>query len=175
VSRPLALALRLGLALVLGPPIGAGGCATPTGRLDLVSGYEGRTKPLRAVVRRGDVRVDVARPGGAEVPAGEWTFEEGLVGESVYVSARVLPGRMAPLVVRPGETTRLRWGLPGAIECDVKREGRRVVLHLASARIHGRAGERYVDFRPKPFVPSLRIVAADGGDELLFERLSHGC
>jgi hypothetical protein len=147
----------------------------PTGKVDVRSKYEGKSKPLFVMLRQGDVIVDAAAQKETLVPAGSWTVHEGLVGPGMAQSARIRGGGMAPIDVKAEGTTTVAWGMPGKIDFSVTKNGNQLVISGGSIKIYGKAGEEYQDFRPRKFTPNVRAVEDKSGRDVYGGNMGAGC
>jgi hypothetical protein len=145
----------------------------PTGRLDLASKFHAKSPLLYAMVREGECIFNAAEK-DMVVPIGEWTLEEGLVGPTVFQSAKIQQGAMKPFVVKEGEATVVEWGMTGKIEFACEKQGNVVKINTGSIRILGSAGEQYVNFQPKAFTPNCQIRQVDG-KVVYFGNMGAGC
>lgn len=128
------------------PPDGAS-----PGKIDAASGFRAKGKPaIVSVARKGEPEVvfDVNVKGGQTVPPGEYELVEAIVGPSRDQVCVVTKGRMQDIVVKPGETATLQWGVPGTIDFAMTKEGSLVTIAPSSVELLGRAGEKYEKFEP---------------------------
>jgi hypothetical protein len=146
----------------------------PTGKVDLASKYKANSPILYATIQQGDCVFNGAEK-GAVVPVGEWTLVDGLVGPSIYQSAKILRGSMAPISVKEGETTTVAWGMAGRIDFSVEKNGNQLRIPVSSIKIYGQAGEEYVNFRPKVFSPFVQVVETKTQREVLHANMGMGC
>lgn len=145
----------------------------PTGKLDLATKYRAASKLLYAMVSQGECIFDAAEK-DTVVPIGEWTMFDGLVGPSIYQSAKIKQGNMAPVVVKEGETIVIEWGMPGKIDFSCEKKGTQLTIRTSSIRIYGKAGEEYVNFQPKKFTPNVQAALMDG-TEVYYGNMGFGC
>jgi hypothetical protein len=146
----------------------------PTGCLDMALRWKGKSKPLFAMFKQGEVIIDAAGK-ATLVPAGTWNLFEGVVGPTIQQSARIKPGAMKEIVVKEGETTAVAWGMPGKIDFSVSKNGNLLTMSSGSVRIYGSAGEEYVEFRPKRFTPNVHVVDQRTKKDIMNKNMGAGC
>ena len=142
----------------------------PTGKLDLLSGYKGKARPIMAVVQKTDgenILFDCAVKGGLVVPAGEYTLREGIIGPTRDQFCLIESGKMEKLVVKAGETTTLDWGMPGSLDFSVTKNGSIITID-GGVTAYGRAGEKYDHFESSPFSVGCTVVEEKTGKQVWF-------
>lgn len=146
----------------------------PTGIVDLATGFKGKSKPLFVMIQQGEIIIDAAAK-DTVVPTGTWSVFEGLVGTGVAQCAKIRAGRMNPIEVQKDKPVSVAWGMPGAIDFSVTKNGNQIVISTSSIRILGSAGEEYVDFRPKKFTPRVHAVDERSKQTVYDANMGAGC
>jgi hypothetical protein len=145
----------------------------PTGTVDLVSKYKGKSKPLFVMLQQGEVVVDASKV--STLPIGSWTLYEGLIGPTPAQCSKIHAGKMKPIEVRPGEAATLAWGMPGVIEFAATKNGNQLAISTGTIEIYGQGGERYEDFRPKSFTPTVLAVEEGSKRQVYQGNMGFGC
>jgi hypothetical protein len=146
----------------------------PTGWVDVATNYAGKSHPLFVMLKQGQVVIDVAHK-DTLVPAGTWALYEGLVGPTMYQSAKILPGKATALEVKQDRTAVLAWGMPGVIEFSLDRNGNQLHISSSTISIYGQGGEQYVNFRPHTFTPDVQVVDNTSKRDVMRKNMGAGC
>lgn len=133
-----------------------------TGTLNLASGYKGSAKLMSAVVKNGDMSFNLAGKGkGLLVPVGDYSLAGGMVKKGKH-TARMKNGHMAPIEVKAGGTSKLRWGNRVISEFSHSAAGREVKIEPSAVKFYGYAGEEYTDFAPNVKSPRFFVYNVRG-------------
>lgn len=126
--------------------------------LEVASKHETRGSLESAVFRNeeGDA-FNVARAGGAKLPAGTYEFVYGFVSKGDE-TVNMRTGKMHAVELRPGEQRVLEWGGPLVAEFDYTVAGETITVH-PNVAFYGTTGEEYYTFQPDAKSP--KIIVAD--------------
>lgn len=148
-------------------PTGSEIAVTPwegeAGTLDLAAGFKSKGKLAFLVVsdEKGQTSFEVGgESSGLKVPVGSYRIVGGMA-EKGSEHAAIRAGKMAPLVVRPGETASLEWGAPVAAEFEFERSGDEVALEPSKVHYFGAAGEEYASWVPDGASPKIFVIDKD--------------
>lgn len=139
-----------------------------TGKIDVRSGHRSLGVLASAVFQNGQTYIDLAalKDKAALVPTGSWTFVEGeCKASSGGQAAQMRTGKMAPVVVKKDETTKLAWGMDLKIDFDFSINGGTVSIEVSSVHVYGAAEEEYHNFVPPAFTPVVQVFNAKTGDQ----------
>lgn len=139
----------------------------PTGRINVVTGYNCKGRLSWAVFSNGNGCFFDLANGSAEVevPVGEYVLHTGCA-ETGSQRAFMAKGNMKPFKVEEDNTTVVSWGMPLKIDFTYTVRSGNVGVEYSSIKIFGSGGEEYVRFGPRYLVPKILVRCAKTGKKI---------
>jgi hypothetical protein len=136
------------------------------GEVDMITNFKCALKPEMAILRSGDIYLDVSRSKNARAPYGDYTLWLGYIADKKG-SMAIRTRNMKPINVGKSEDkdgkkkpVQVQWGAPFQLDCSVTIQDRNVSVS-ESVTLYGSAGEEYYNFKPGLLPVSIEILDKD--------------
>ncbi len=138
-------------------------CTTPTGTVNLASGFKSEGGELQSAVianAAGDISFELsALKNGLTVPAGEYKLLWGFVRKGGE-TAKVRGTNCKPLTVEAGKSTSMAWGGPLDMDFEFSIDKDKLTVP-PTVKFMGRGGEEYYEFKPDAKSPKIIVYDAE--------------
>lgn len=142
--------------------------------LDVVSEFKPAGSLRSLLVQSGDVFIDAAIDGGSIlVPAGTYQVVRGRVSSGAR-SARVRPGRMAPIKLEAGQELTMSWGGKLEAQFSYTLQGDRLTV-LPNLHFYDSLGAEFTSFEPVVAAPRINVLNAKTGRLVQYGRMGGCC